>query len=114
MDLVLHVVPVAQAPHLHPLYRQFISPARGERTVAISDVFSIIHSWSIEVFINPKFKIFLIVIAAETKTFAFLGFFLRNAIDVEVVVSAFALIGGEELDGGMYGEHEASDIALVG
>lgn len=107
-------MPVAQTPHLHPLYRQFISAARGERAVAVGGVFSIVDSWSIEVFIDPQLKIFLIVVASKAKAFAFLGFFLGNAVDVEVVVSAFALIGGEEFDGGMYGEHEASDIALVG
>ena len=54
------------------------------------------------------------MVTSEAIAFAFLGLFLGDAVNVEIVVSAFALVGGEEFDGGVYGEHEASDITLIG
>lgn len=55
----------------------------------------------------------LVVVATEPKTLSSLGLLFRDAIDVEVVLSAFALVGGQEFYGGMDAEHEARDIALM-
>lgn len=53
------------------------------------------------------------MIAAEPKPLSSFGFLLRDAIDIEVMFSALALVGCQEFYGRMDGEHETCDIALM-
>lgn len=76
-------------------------------------IFAIKNGAPVEILVNPKFKMFLIVISSKPKPLSPFRFLLRNTVDVEIVLSALAFISSKKFDGWMNREHEASDIALV-
>lgn len=104
---------MAHSPYLHTTDVQSLSAVTNQITKSVGRIFSIVTRTFIDILVDPQFKVFLVSVAPESESSAFIKPLIWDVVEPEVLIVPIAHVSRVKVYLGMQSEYKTREVALV-